>query len=156
MADWFKLVHLFAVVIFLGNIITGLFWHLHAAQTRDPRILAHTMAGIIRADRWFTMPGVIVIIIAGFGGAGMRGFPVLGTDWILWTIILFSISGIAFMARVAPLQRQLLKLATQGIGSDRFDYDGYHRLARSWEFWGAVALVTPLAGMVLMVLKPDR
>jgi uncharacterized membrane protein len=27
-----KALHVFAVVIFLGNIITGLFWHAHAAR----------------------------------------------------------------------------------------------------------------------------
>ena len=153
MVVWFKFFHLLAVVLFLGNIITGLFWHIHAAKTRDPKLLAHTMAGIIRSDRWFTLPGVLAIIVFGFGGAGMRGYPILRTDWILWTIILFSISGIAFMWKVAPLQKKMLKAATQGA-SGTFDWEGYHRLARQWEIWGALALVTPLAGMALMVFKP--
>lgn len=152
---WFKLFHVSAVIVFLGNIITGLFWHAHAARTRDAKILAHTMDGIIRADRLFTMPGVLVIILAGFGGAGVQRLPVLGTGWILWTIVLFTISGIAFMARVAPLQRKLRDLASASAQAGTFDYTAYHALARKWEFWGAVALLTPLAGLVLMVLKPN-
>ena len=148
-----KLLHIVAVIAFLGNIATGLFWHMHAARTRDPRLLAHTMDGIIRSDRLFTMPGVIVIIATGIFAAISGGFPLLRTGWIAWTLILFGISGLIFMFRVAPLQRQLRSLAQAGMAGG-FDYGGYHRLARRWDMWGAAALLTPAAGLVLMVLKP--
>jgi uncharacterized membrane protein len=141
-------------VAFLGNITTGLFWHRHAARTNDPKLLFHVMDGIIRSDRWFTLPGVILIIITGFGAAGIGGYPVLRTPWILWSIILFSISGILFGVRVAPLQKQLRALARKGLDSGAFDHAAYHALAFRWEMWGAAALVTPLLAMVLMVLKP--
>lgn len=150
----FKLLHVTAVVAFLGNIVTGLFWHAHAARTRDPKLLAHTMDGIIRSDRLFTIPGVVVIVASGFAAAIIHGYPILRTAWIAWTLLLFSISGYAFMARVAPLQRQLRDLAKAGAESGGFDYATYHALARRWEFWGGIALVTPLAGFVLMILKP--
>jgi uncharacterized membrane protein len=54
-----KLLHLIAVILFLGNITTGLFWHAHAARTRDAKLLAHTVDGIIRSDRIFTVPAVM-------------------------------------------------------------------------------------------------
>lgn len=155
MAAWLKLVHIIAVIAFLGNITTGLFWHSFAARTRDPRILAHTMSGIIRSDRLFTIPGVIGIVGAGIATAVAGGYPLLHTGWILWTLVLFSISGLAFMTRVAPLQRELHALADAGAKAVAFDYERYHRLARRWEFWGGVALLTPVMGLFLMVLKPD-
>ena len=96
-----KLVHISAVIAFLGNITTGLFWHRHAARTRDPKLLAHTMDGIIRSDRLFTIPGVIVITSAGIAAAIAGGLPLLHTKWIVWTLALFTISGIAFSVRVA-------------------------------------------------------
>jgi uncharacterized membrane protein len=151
----FKLLHVTAVIAFLGNIATGLFWHAHAARTRDPKLLAHTMDGIIRSDRLFTVPGVIGIIISGFAAAIHGNFPILRTGWILWTLILFSISGLIFMIRVVPLQRQLRALADAGAQSGTFEYARYHALAVRWEIWGAVALLTPVAGLVLMVLKPN-
>jgi hypothetical protein len=52
----FKLPHVAGVAAFLGIIATGLFWHAHAAATRDPKLLHHTMEGIIRSDRLFTDP----------------------------------------------------------------------------------------------------
>lgn len=155
----FKLIHVAAVIAFLGNITTGLFWHRHAARTRDLRFLAFTMDGIIRSDRIFTIPGVIVITTAGLFGAINGNLPLIRTEWIFWTIILFSISGIAFMSRVAPLQRKLRAMAAAGAaggegGGAGFDYAAYHAVARQWEAWGAVALIAPLIGMALMILKP--
>jgi uncharacterized membrane protein len=156
MYAWFKLLHVVAVIAFLGNITTGLFWHAHAARTRDPRILAHTMSGIIASDRLFTIPGVFLILIGGIAAAILGNFPILHTVWIFWTLVLFTISGVAFMARVAPLQRQLRVMAEGGVQSGKFDYATYHALARKWEFWGAIALLTPVGGLILMVLKPKH
>ncbi len=150
-----KLLHVIAVIAFLGNITTGLFWHAHAARTRDPKLLAFTMDGIIRSDRFFTAPGVIGIVITGFIAAIYGSFPILRTGWILWTLVLFSVSGLSFMFRVAPLQRQLRALAESGARSDSFEYARYHTLAVRWEIWGAAALLTPVAALALMVLKPD-
>jgi len=145
-----KILHILAVVIFLGNIITGLFWKAHGDRTGDPRIMAHTMEGIIRSDRWFTLPGVLLIVVFGLGAAGVGELPILSTGWIWHSIILFGISGGAFMAQVAPLQRRLLAVARAAT----WDAGTYRRLSRRWEFWGAVAVVTPLAALALMVVKP--
>jgi len=145
-----KLLHVAAVILFLGNIVTGLFWHSHAARTRDPRLLAHAVDGIIRADRLFTLPAVVVIVASGLAAAVEAGYPILRTGWIRWSLVLFSVSGLAFMFRVAPLQRRLLALAAAG----GFEWERYRRLARAWELWGLVALITPVAALVLMVLKP--
>lgn len=153
---WFKLIHVAAVIAFLGNITTGLFWHRHAARTRDPKFLAFTMDGIIRSDRIFTIPGVIVITLFGILAAMHGNFPILRTGWILWTLILFSISGIVFMSRLAPIQRKLHAMANAGSQSaGAFDYAAYHAVTRQWEAWGAIALFAPLIGMALMILKPN-
>lgn len=149
-----KLLHIAAVVAFLGNITTGLFWHRIAARTRDPKLLAFTMDGIIKSDRLFTIPGVVVIIAAGFALAILGRYPILGTGWILWSLVLFSISGVVFMAKLAPLQRALRTMADDGVRSGGFDFSAYAALTQRWELWGAVALGTPLLALLLMVLKP--
>ncbi len=152
---WMKLLHIFAVIMFLGNIITGLFWHRHAEHTRNPRLIAHAVEGVIQSDRLFTIPGIVVIITTGIFAAIQGKLPLLGTRWILWTLVLFGISGVIFMARVAPLQRQLLAFAQAGAASGSFDFETYHRRAIRWEIWGAAATLTPLVGLALMVLKPS-
>jgi len=85
-----KVIHIIAVILFMGNIITGLFWKAHVDRTRNVKFIAHTMDGLIRADRWFTIPGVIVITAAGIFAAIQAGLPLLRTGWILWSIIAFS------------------------------------------------------------------
>ena len=49
-----KLIHVAAVIIFLGNIITGLFWAARAHKSHDFKLIASTFQGIIRSDRYFT------------------------------------------------------------------------------------------------------
>ena len=150
---WIKLLHVAAVIIFLGNIATGLFWKAHADRSRDPRIIAHTIDGIIRSDRLFTIPGVVLIIVFGVAAAMMAGLPLLRVPWIAYSLLMFAISGMAFVLRVAPLQRKLLALAQRGI-EGQMPWDEYSSVSRAWLFWGDVALVTPLIALVLMVLKP--
>ena len=146
----YKVIHLAAVIIFLGNIATGLFWKAHADRSSNPQIIAHTLHGIIRSDRWFTIPAIVVILIGGFGAASKGGLPILRTGWIFWSVVLFIMSGIAFSARVAPLQKQLFELAQ----ASEFDWSRYGVLSKAWEWWGAFALLTPVVAAVLMVLKP--
>jgi len=145
-----KLLHVMAVVAFLGNIGIGVFWEAHAARTKDPRRIAHVMEGIIRSDRWFTNPGAILIVVFGVWGAIVGHHPIMRTDWILGSIVLFAVSGVVFGVRLVPLQRKMLAAAKAG------DLGAYEGHARSWKLWGAIALIAPLLAMVLMVLKPSR
>jgi uncharacterized membrane protein len=71
-----KLLHIAAVIAFLGNIATGLFWHAHAARTRDPVLLGYVLGGIIRSDRIFTVPGVIAIVATGIAAAILGDIPI--------------------------------------------------------------------------------
>jgi uncharacterized membrane protein len=151
---WLKLLHLLAVIAFVGNIVTGVFWHRHALATRDPRLIAHVMDGVIRSDRLFTVPGVVIIIASGVLAAIRGGFPILGTRWIAWSLVLFAVSGAVFMARLAPLQRRMRDFAGAGAAAGDFDLAAYERLARQWDLWGAVATLAPLGALALMVLKP--
>jgi uncharacterized membrane protein len=149
-----KILHVAAVVIFLGNLVTGILWKMHADETEDPIIIRHTIAGLIRADRWFTIPSVVLILVGGFGAALVGGLPLIRTGWILAGIILFTISGGAYMARVAPLQRQMLQVARLGVESGRLDWDKYRALTRRWNLWGSIALIAPVLAMVAMIAKP--
>lgn len=45
-----KALHILAVILFLGNTITGAFWKAHGDKSGDPKIMAHTLDGIIRSD----------------------------------------------------------------------------------------------------------
>jgi len=150
---FWKLLHIASVVIFLGNITTGLFWARHAHKSRDFSLVAATFEGIVRSDRLMTIPGVIGIVISGVATAIGQHVPILSTGWVLWGIVLFSISGIVFGMRVAPLQRKIVDLARKA-DSNQQDWDTYVQIFKKWELWGLVALIMPVIAMVIMVLKP--
>ncbi len=148
-----KLVHVVAVIMFVGNITIGIFWKEIADRTKDPRIVAHTIAGIIRADRLFTIPAIVVLLIGGIGAAQVGHLSILGTGWILWAIVLFVIAGIAF-GPVSRAQRQLRDLADAGVASGAMDWARYEQLSMQWNVWGTIATLAALIAVAFMVLKP--
>ena len=148
-----KLVHVLAVIVFVGNITVGIFWKRIADAAKDPAIISHTIAGIIKADRVFTIPAIVVLLVAGIGTAQAGHWSILGTGWILWSIALFIIAGLAF-GPVSRVQRQLRDLSGAAAAGGTMDWALYERLSRRWAVWGTIALVAPLIAVGLMVLKP--
>ena len=158
-----QFVHILSVIVFLGNIILAVFWKAHADRTRDPRLMAHALAGIIRSDRFFTMPGVTLLVVTGFGAAGIGKMSVFGTGWLFWSLVLVVISAVAYMAGVSPAQKKMAALAQiaaaagagPSAGPGEFDRERYDALTRSWNLWGTIALLAPLVAAALMVFKPS-
>ncbi len=148
-----KALHIVSVVLFLGNIITGVFWKMHADRTRDLRARAQALDGIIRSDRIFTTPGVFLIIGTGVWLAYLGNLPLLRTFWIGWSLVLFGISGAVFMAAIAPLQKKLAATVSAGLQGN-WNESAYERLSRSWTIWGGIGTLTPLIALFLMVMKP--
>jgi uncharacterized membrane protein len=148
-----KLIHVIAVIFFVGNISIGPFWKISADKTKDPRVIAHTITDIIGADRIFTIPAIVVLLIGGIGAAQVGHLSILGTGWILWGIILFVIAGICF-GPVSRAQRQLRDIANAGAASGSMDWARYNQISMQWNVWGTIASVAPLIAVALMVLKP--
>jgi uncharacterized membrane protein len=148
-----KLVHVAAVIVFVGNITVGVLWKSIGDKTRDPAIMAYTMKGIIRADQVFTIPAIIVLLVGGIGAAQVGHLSILGTGWILWAIVLFIISGIAF-GPLSSAQRSIRDVALEGVATGRMDWNRYEALSKRWNVFGLIALVAPLFAVALMVLKP--
>ena len=148
-----KLVHVLAAIVFVGNITVGVLWKAMADRTRDPAIAAYTMAGIIRADRVFTIPAIVVLIIAGVGTAQVGHLSILGTGWILWAIVLFVIAGLVF-GPLSKTQREIAAVAAAGATSGDMDWSRYQALSARWNVLGTIALITPLLAVACMVLKP--
>ena len=146
------LIHIMAVIIFLGNITITPFWKLQAEKTKDRLNVLNTWEGIIRADRFFTMPGVIILLIFGIGAALHGGFNLINTGWIFWSIIMYIISGVAFMAKVVPIQKKIVALVKDEA---KFGWDEYSKLTKHWDVWSSLATITPWIAVILMVLKPN-
>jgi len=148
-----KSLHVVSVVLFLGNIITGVFWKVHADIAGTLAARAQALDGIVKSDRVFTIPGVLLIIATGVTLALMAGFPLLRTFWIAWSLALFGVSGAAFSIFVAPLQKKLLANVRGGLAGT-WNQAEYEALSKSWTIWGTIATLAPLIAVFLMVMKP--
>lgn len=151
--EW-RLLHVLAVVLFLGNLATSLFWAAHAHRTRDPRLIAHAFAGIRRADLWFTLPGAVGILVGGVAVALRLQLDVFGTGWILWGMGLLGI-GLVVLATVrAGLQRDI---HDELIGLDDTDdvaWSEHDLLYGYWRSWTLIGIAAPLLAVLLMVYRP--
>lgn len=145
-----KLIHILFVIIFLGNITIEIFWKMQADKSKDRIKIAYTFQNIIKADRIFTIPSVTFLIIFGMGAAMAGGLPLVGTTWIFWSIILIIISAYSIIAKMAPIQKTILKLTKT---EETFSFDKYTKLSKSWNLWGTLAVVTPYIAVILMTLK---
>ncbi len=149
-----KALHIISVVLFLGNIITGVFWKVHADRTGDLRARAQALDGIIKSDRWFTVPGVLLIIATGVAlgahGGICRCCARSGSSG-RWCCSASRAWRSRFM--VGPLQKKLLANARAGLAGN-WNQAEYEALSRSWAFWGVVATAAPLIALFLMVMKP--
>ncbi len=150
-----KLVHSASMVLFLGNIITGVFWAAHARRTRDLRVIAVTFDGLIRSDRWFTLPCVFLILLSGIALAGRARLPVLSTGWLLWASVSFAVSGVLFGLRVGPLQRRIRDFATSAVAGAEDDWRTFSGMYSRWEVFGLLSIAAAVIPFALMVLKPS-
>lgn len=142
-----KLIHVFGVVLFLGNITVGVFWKRHADKTGNFGIMASTIDGIIAADKFFTIPGILILLGGGFAAAFIGKIPILSTGWLLWGIVAFILAGLAF----GPLARAQKKLSVAAHAGNLQEYED---VSKSWTLWGTLALIFPFVAFVLMILKP--
>ncbi len=146
-----KLLHVIAVIIFLGNITIGPFWKIQAEKTKDRIKISDTFKNIIKADRLFTMPAVTFLIIFGLGAAMQGNYSLVETPWILWSIIMIIISAYAFMAHVTPIQKKIYALTSS---EEKYNWEEYRKLSKKWDVWSSIATLAPYIAVILMVLRP--
>ncbi len=146
-----KLLHVAGVIIFLGNIIASHFWIHLAMKSRDFNIIKHSIRGVMRSDKVFTIPAVIVIVVAGILAAVYGNIPILRTGWILWSIVLFSCSGVIFSTKLSVVLRKMLELTSHHNREQ--EWNSMENLYKQWKMWALVAIIMPFTALVMMVLK---
>ncbi|MCR6629511.1 MAG: DUF2269 domain-containing protein [Magnetospirillum sp.] len=152
--DWYlplKTAHIVGVVLFLGNIIVTGWWKVMADRTGNPAIIAFAQRQVILTDWVFTLGGVLLLGGAGFANAGLHGIS-LATPWLLVGNVLFTLSGLVWVAVLIPVQARQARLA-RGFAMGGVIPPEYHRLGRLWLVFGTVATLLPLAAVPVMVWK---
>lgn len=148
----FKTLHILGVVIFLGNIIVTGIWKYRADVTSNPQVIAFAQCLVTLTDWVFTLGGVILILIGGFGMVQVAGLNITQTPWIEHGLTFFVASGVIWVLILIPIQVMQARMA-RGFESGGVIPDRYWRLNRQWYIWGVIATVLPLLNIYVMVQK---
>ncbi len=140
------LLHSFAIIIFIGNIITELRWLYKAVKTENKETVFFAITEIIKGDKVFTLPCVFLITLTG--SFIYNQSPIAENRWLLFALISYIISGIVYTVRVAPLQKKIALLVS--LTSSK---DDYKKAYTSWSFWGWVALFSASIALVFTIIK---
>ena len=149
----FKVLHLIGVVLLIGNVTVTAYWKLRADLSRDVRIIAHAQGNVTLADWLWTLLGIALMVVGGYGAAWINGISLFADAWMFWGQGLFLLSGLIWLGMIVPIQ------ARQAKAARAFEINGvipqsYWRLAHWWMFWGVVATIPLVAAMWVMVAKP--
>src|SRR5215813_12030949 len=149
----FKAIHLLGVVLFLGNIIITAVWKTLADQTREPRTIAYAQRLVTVTDWIFTLGGVVLILIGGYGMVAIAGLDPLGQAWLIWGQGLFIASAVIWVLFLIPTQIAQARIARSFKQGEPIP-ESYWRLGKRWAVWGTIATLLPLANLYFMVFKP--
>lgn len=145
--------HVLGAVLFLGNIITAAFWKVSAERGKDLAHLHRVARNVMTADYFFTLPGVVMLIATGHIMASRRGYPLTELNWMTASEALFVASGLIWMAVLIPAQRKMIKETAVSETAGALTA-AYRKVSRTWDVFGTLVIVIPLAVLYLMLAKP--
>ena len=148
----YKVVHILGVVLLIGNVSVTSVWKVFADRTGDVSIVAYAQKMVTITDWTFTAAGIVLTILGGYGMTWVAQMSLVKIPWLLWSQILFLISGFIWLFVLVPIQIGQARMAKGFSGTGRPD-EAYRRLARLWIQWGVAATVPLIAAMFLMVAK---
>lgn len=108
---------------------------------------------VVRADTWFTAPAGVIQPATGLLMAHWAGWPVWGTPWLRWAIVLYLVAGACWLP-VLWLQWRMMQMAETALSDGTALPATYARYARWWTALGVPAFAAMLAVFYLMVAKP--
>jgi|ERR1700712_5851406 uncharacterized membrane protein len=147
-----KYLHVLGAAVLIGTGAGIAFFMLLAHLRREPALIAGVARIVVIADFAFTATAVVAQPITGVLLARSVGFS-LWDGWILWSIVLFIITGI-FWLPVVWMQMRMRDLALRAVQDGRALPEIYHRIFRMWFAFGCPAFGAVLAILWLMIAKP--
>ncbi len=148
----FTILHIVGIVLLIGNVTVTAFWKVMADRSRDARLIAHAQYLVTWADWLFTLGGIVLTIVGGYGAAIVAGYALFTQPWLVWGQLLFLASGLIWVGILLPAQVRQARMARAFADGGQIPA-AYWRDAKRWLVWGIVATVPLVAGIVVMVVK---
>ena len=150
---WLMFAHILGVVLFVGNIVTAALWKTRADRSGDLAVVVFAQRTVALADRAFTVPGVLLLLIGGYGMAATRPWPLHGVRWLEWGQGLFWLTALIWIIVLIPTQRRLISVSEAGRKAGSLPPE-FARLSARWAMWGGIATLLPMIALLMMVIKP--
>jgi uncharacterized membrane protein len=147
-----KFLHVLGVLLLVGNVTITAYWKVFADRTRDPSLVAHSQRAVIYADWFFTLPGIILILVGGYGMVLHAGLDPFGSAWLIWGQVLFLVSGLIWLSILVPAQIRQSRIARSFTAGSQVP-ESYWRDGRLWLMWGIAATVPLIAAIYVMIDK---
>ncbi len=148
-----KTVHIIGAILFLGNIIITGWWKYMANRTGNPVIIGFAQRQVTLTDFVFTAGGSGMLFAAGITNIFLYNIS-LTTNWIMWGLGLFTLSGIIWGAILIPIQIKQAREAKQ-FTAETVISKQYWKRESQWFFYGITATILPIISVVFMVMKPS-
>jgi uncharacterized membrane protein len=157
--NWHLLLHILGAVLFLGNLIVTAAWMTWAVGQKDSRIAAFVSDGVNKADRWFTSPGIILLLLNGLAmtalaWGGWLGFATSPNRWILAGLVLLFVTGALYGAVIRRFQNKMVQISSEAAKANAPLPGEFASTFRQWSLWGAIATILPVVALYFMVAKP--
>lgn len=147
-----KWLHILSSVLIVGTGFGTAFYLYFANRSRNVAAVAVVSRLVVKADTWFTTPGVIFQPLSGYWLMSEAGWR-METGWIAASIALFLLTGACWLP-VLWLQLRLRDMAAVADMANEALPPRYWRYARLWVWLGYPAFIAMLVVFYLMVAKP--
>ena len=149
-----KSIHIFGIILLMGNIMVTAWWKLMANSTKDPVVIRFAQRQVTLTDFVFTAPGAILIVIAGDLMAYGYFANSWDIEWLTWGRGLFMASGIIWLTILIPTQIQQARMARH-FEANQVIPNAYWSLSKRWNIFGSIAVLLPTMNIYWMVFKPN-
>jgi uncharacterized membrane protein len=147
-----KFLHVMGASVLLGTGAGIAFFMLLAHLTSRPVLIAGVVRIVVIADFVFTATAVVAQPVSGILLVRNVGYSLFDT-WILWSIILYIITGL-FWLPVVWMQMRLRNLAATAARDGTELPAAYHRTFWWWFAFGFPAFAAVVAIFWLMIARP--
>ena len=124
-----------------------------ANKTGNPVIIAFAQRQVTLTDYVFTAGGAAILFVAGVVNAMIHEIEIMQIKWLVWGVVLFSLSGLIWVFILIPIQRKQAK-ASREFSIDGAIPENYWRREFWWYVFGIIAIILPLLNLYWMVFKP--
>lgn len=143
-----KVLHLLAVVVLLGNLLMAPFWRKRLARSGGPQARAAANRAVQLADRLFTLPGWVGVLVTGIVLAVQSG--AFRHGWLHLSLLVF-VAWLVVWHAGALRARKAMIAAAETAGEPPAELAA---LERRWAQWSYLAAALVVLVLVLMVWQP--